>query len=83
MAQSIFRVDELARLFSCHPVSFSRSAAVSLAWTCKMLEVLALSPLRDPQDSLSVLSDVLRRPESRLKFRGGAVLPATDEIRNP
>ena len=68
MAQRLFEIDELARLVSCHLVSVSRSAVVSLARTHKMPEVPALSSLWDLHDSLSVLSNVL---------------PATDEVRNP
>ena len=68
MAQRAFEINELARLVSCHLVSVSRSAAVSLARTCKMLEVPALSSLWELQDSLPVLADVL---------------PATDRVRDP
>ena len=68
MAQRVFEIDELARLVSCHLVSVSRSAVVSFARTCKMLEVPALSSLWELQDSLPVLADVL---------------PATDGVRDP
>ena len=67
MAQCVFEIDVLARHVSCHLVSFSRNAAVSLARTRKMHEVPAFSSLWDLQDSLSVLSNVL---------------PSTDEVRN-
>ena len=60
MAQCVFEIDVLARHVSCHLVSVSRNAAVSLARTRKMLEVPArVSSLWNLQDSLSVLSNVL------------------------
>lgn len=68
MVQRVLEIDELARLVSRHLVSVDRGGAVSLARTCKVLEVPALSSLWELQDSLSVLS---------------SVLPTADEVRGP
>ncbi|KAF9648204.1 hypothetical protein BDM02DRAFT_3129189 [Thelephora ganbajun] len=59
MSQRVFEIDELARLVSHHLVSTNRESAVSLACTCRLLEVPVLSSLWELQDSLLTLIGAL------------------------
>ena len=52
MASRVFSVDELATLIATHLVEISPQSAVSLAQTCRVLEVPALSALWETQDSI-------------------------------
>lgn len=60
MAARVFSVDELATLIAAHLVEISPQSAVSLARTCRVLEVPALSALWETQDSIrSLITRVL------------------------
>ena len=64
----VFEIDELARLVSRNLALTDRKSLVSLACTCRVLEVPALSSLWELQDSLSILI---------------GILPTMDEVRGP
>ena len=53
MASQVFIVDELATLVATHLVEISPRSAVSLALTCRALEVPALSALWEAQQSIT------------------------------
>ena len=60
MASQVFSVDELATLIATHLVEISPRSAVSLALTCRALEVPALIALWGTQDSIrSFITHVL------------------------
>ena len=75
MASRVFNVDELATLIATHLVEISPQSAVSLALTCRALEVPALSALWETQDSVtSLITHVLPEGVWRHSTQHGAEL---------